>query len=248
MKKVLSNLLTSLISILVLLVILEILVRLFIPSENYTLTSTAGDWAADATIGWKNKGDFQDLTMRHGKLIDYHTNVDGFRPHNAVPEKEADEVRVMLFGNSTVAARDVLEEETLHHLLDSILDLSGENYSVINAGVQGYSTDQVLLNIQSQVKKYKPDFVLYGFCINDLYANLSDEYSGLHKPYFTIESEGLKFHALKEQNADILKATSGYSFRDLIQKSAFYGMLRPYIQQVRIKYSEQAQLDQGGSL
>lgn len=246
MKKFLSNLLTSFISILILLILLEVVVRVFIPKENYTLTSTAADWANDSIIGWRNKSNYEDLTFRHGKMIHYKTNADGFRPYTSEPEKDAGEVRVMLFGNSTVAARDVLEENTLHHLLDSLLDLSGTNFTVINAGVQGYSTDQVLLNIQQQVKKYQPDIACYGFCINDLYANLSGEYSGLHKPRFSIKNDELELQPLEKQNTDILKTTSEYSIRDLLQKSAFYGVMRPFIQQARIKYSEQAQLDQGG--
>ena len=246
MKKKLSNILLSLFSICILLLLLEGVVRLLVPEKFYQFSPGTQDWTGDDLIGWRNKPNYEDVSMRIGRVVKFKTNMDGFRPANAVREKKNGVVRVMLVGNSTVTARDIPEQETIHYYLDSLLDLSGQEYEVINAGVLGYATDQSLLHIQQQIGNYHPDVVCYGYCINDLYANNSGFYSGVYKADFELLNGQLQLVPLEKANTDILNATRSNSIRDLIQHSALYGLLRPAIQQIRIKMSKQAELDQGG--
>ncbi len=246
MKKLLSNLIASLFSIVVLFIILEIGVRVFVPAEYYVVTRGNHDWEEDELLGWKNKAHYEDVAIRHNKLVRYETNEDGFRPATIARKKNGNVIRVMLFGNSTVNAREVPESETIHFYLDSLLNLTSQRYEVINAGVLGYATDQALLNIERHIDTYSPDIVCYGYCINDLYANSSGLYSGLYKPYFELENGSLQLVPLEKQNTDILGATRSFSIADLLQYSALWGIMRPYIEQVKIKYSKQAELDQGG--
>ncbi len=246
MKKLLSNIFASLLSLLVLFVVLEMGVRVFVPTEYYVVTRGTHDWEEDGLLGWKNKANYEDVAIRHKKLVRYKTNEDGFRPATVAREKGGDVIRVMLFGNSTVNAREVPENETIHFYLDSLLNLAGQRYEVINAGVLGYATDQTLLNIERNIGTYSPDIVCYGYCINDLYANNSGVYSGLYKPHFELEGDSLRFVPLEKQNTDILSATRSFSIANLLQYSALWGLMRPYIQQVKIKFSKQAELDQGG--
>jgi len=246
MKKLLSNLLASLLSLVLLFVFLEIGVRLLVPDKYYLVTQSASDWDGDSELGWKNKPNYEDVAIRHGKLVDYKTNQDGFRPATAVPQKKEGCIRVMLFGNSTVNAREVPANETIHFYLDSLLNLGAQRYEVINAGVLGYATDQTLLNIERNLDIYSPDIVCYGYCINDLYVNASGEYSGLYKPYFQLENDSLVLMPMEKQNTDILGATRSFSIADLLQYSAFWGLLRPYVQKAKIRFSKQAELDQGG--
>ena len=246
MKNLLTNIATSLLSLLVVFSILELGTRLFVPKNLYVFSPATNDWIEDDTLGWKNKPNHETHTYRFERMVYFSTNPDGLRPIEARREKSPDVIRVMLFGNSTVASWDIPDQQTLHRSLDSLLDASGKKFEVINAAVLGYSTDQSLLNMKRLLPIYSPDVVLYGYCINDLYLNASGFYTGLYKPKFQVAGDSLKLELPQQTNTDFFSNAMARQTRDLVQYSALYGFLRPYIQKVRIKYSRQAELDQGG--
>ncbi|MCB0518015.1 MAG: hypothetical protein H6577_09535 [Lewinellaceae bacterium] len=246
LKILLFNLSTTFLALLFLFALLEIGARIAIPRQYYEFSPATNDWVEDDTLGWKNKPNHETQAYRFERMVHFSTNPDGLRPKEAKREKSDGIVRVMLFGNSTVASWDIPEHQTLHRCLDSLLDLSGQEYEVINAAVLGYSTDQSLLNIQRLLPIYSPDIVLYGYCINDLYLNASGYYTGLYKPRYTMDEGVLKLALPENPNTEFFSNAVAYRLKDMVQYSAFYGFLRPFIQRARIKYSRQAELDQGG--
>lgn len=246
MKRFFSNILAAVIALTVLGTILELAVRVFVDKSYYVFTPAAGDWVEDTVLGWHNKPNYEARDVRYGEVVDYKTNIDGFRPASVEREKPPHTLRVLLIGNSTVAARDMRDEESIHHYLDSLLDLSGAEFEVVNTGVIGYATDQALLTLKKYIADYSPDFVCYGYCVNDLYANTSHEYSGLSKPIFKLTGDSLLLEPPIKQNVDICREQGERSLSSLIQYSALYGLLRPYIQRIRISHSHQSALEQGG--
>ena len=237
--------LTSFFSIVVVLALLEGAVRLLVDESLYLFSNVSDDWVVDEEIGYKNKPDYSEIKLHKNKMVELHTNADGLQPAALKREKMPGVKRVLLIGNSTVFARDVPENEKIHYYLDSLLDASGRQYEVINAGVTGYSTDQALLTLKRYVKIYQPDYVAYNYCINDLYANAKDMYWQISKPHYVLENGELKLIPAQPEKTNLDQNT--WSLRNLIQYSALYGLLRPYIQRVRMKYSRQAVLDQGGA-
>ncbi len=245
MKKLLTNILTSLLSLLVLLAILEVGVRLFVDESLYLFSNVSDDWVLDDEIGYKNRPDYFEKKWAKGKLISLSTNADGLQPGGLKRKKPTASKRVMLIGNSTIFSRDVPENEKIHFLLDSLLNLSGQPFDVVNTGATGYSTDQALLTLKRYISLYKPDYVGYNYCINDLYFNTQGMYAGISKPHFELQGDSLHLIPCRPEKSKLNQ--DKLAFRNLVQMSALYGLLRPYIQRVRMKYSAQEVLDQGGA-
>jgi hypothetical protein len=59
--------------------------------------------------------------------------------------------------------------ETFTNQLERLLarESSGRSYQLINAGVQGYATPQYVEAFRRAIR-FSPDFVVVGFCMNDL--------------------------------------------------------------------------------
>ena len=245
-KNILSGLFTSFISLTVLLLLLEGGVRLFVDESTYIIVLGEDTWAKDDVTGWTNKANFEITRKSRGKWLTFKTNGDGVRPYTVERKKKEDVFRVMLIGNSTVAALDVTENVSIHYLLDSLLNAKSLHSEVINAGVNGYSTDQTLLALKKNIVLYNPDLVAYGFCMNDLLANASTNAYGKNKPAYKLENGNLVEVPLPAPNYEIGKSIDKTSLRSIIANSAFYGVLRPYVQKTRMAFADQEEINQGG--
>ena len=104
---------------------------------------------------------------------------------------------------------------------------------VINAGVQGYSTDQVYLRIQQLTQLYQPDAIIYGLCSNDFGGNVSEEAYGLPKPMFKVTPEGnlQEISPLLPTDRKVKSFGSGPS--KWLQSSAVYRVLLPWTLKTR---------------
>ncbi|MBI4525294.1 MAG: hypothetical protein HY695_15940 [Deltaproteobacteria bacterium] len=141
----------------------------------------------------------------------------------------------MIFGDSTVVGRAVPQDKTIHVQLEKLLRSEGVATDVINAGVQGYSTDQVSLRIQQLIPLYQPDVVIYGLCSNDFGGNVSRQAYGVPKPVFVLAKDG-KLEELPPDfpnNGGIQPFGSGPS--QWIQYSALYRFFHPEIVKLRAK-------------
>src|SRR5579864_6720010 len=137
-------LLTIAVSISVTLLIAELAVRLFVPRPQWEFRESTEDWAVDPELGWVQKSNL-DSTLYKGEFrwtVRFQTNPDGLQPVNAVRDKSPGTLRVMIFGDSTAVGRLVPEEGRIHRQLEKLLHRKAEHVEVINAGVEGYSTDQ----------------------------------------------------------------------------------------------------------
>ena len=96
-------------------------------------------------------------------------NSHGFRDVERTIKKNSDTIRIAILGDSMVAAREVDFEKTAGQLLEKRLNkefsaMTGKKYEVLNFGVPGYGTDQMLLNWEYYASRYDSDFVfLYVF-------------------------------------------------------------------------------------
>jgi hypothetical protein len=64
---------------------------------------------------------------------------------------------------------------------------------VVNAGVSGYGTDQIILRAELLLPIVKPKILIIGFLEHDIFRTAYSTY-GAPKPYFTIESGELRYH------------------------------------------------------
>jgi hypothetical protein len=65
---------------------------------------------------------------------------------------------------------------------------------VLNAGVPGYGTDQIVLRAESLIPVLKPAKLIVSFFQADFERAALKVFSGANKPYFTVENESLVLH------------------------------------------------------
>jgi lysophospholipase L1-like esterase len=185
---------------------------------------------ADSTIGWVNKPNLDERRRLFHDVLDYRTNRDGLVPFDARREKEPGRLRIMVFGDSMVVGRAVPQELIYTARLEALLNEAGIPAEVVNAGVQGYSTDQALLWMERLLPLYHPDIVLYGSTHNDFGGNSSREASRQSKPSFALVGGRLR---LQLPQGNELRRSSGLRF--WLQYSAAYRAIAPKVFELRAR-------------
>jgi len=116
---------------------------------------------------------FVRSSLNGGERIPISINSQGFRGPEFSPEPmpaDARPRRVVVYGDSFIEAEYSAFEKTFPEQLRS--ELTGRlkaNVDVINAGVIGYGPDQMLLRMESELPRLKPDCVVACFFAdNDL--------------------------------------------------------------------------------
>jgi len=102
------------------------------------------------------------------------TNSAGLRGPEVRPEKPTDGFRVVCLGGSTTQGY-YEDGDTYPRQLETMLRrrLPGRTVEVLNAGVQGYSTAESLVNFEFRLLPYRPDVVIVYHGMNDLKASLA---------------------------------------------------------------------------
>ncbi len=118
-----------------------------------------GEYDAEVTLnnlGFRNNEDFNEQSIKDKKVI-------------------------FAIGDSTTAAFENSYKASYPKVLNDTL---GKETIVFNTGVRGFDTNQVVINYQTQLRKLKPDAVIYMICENDLEGNVNAElYSKIMRYY-----------------------------------------------------------------
>jgi len=117
----------------------------------------------------------------NGKTITH--NSSGFRGKEFSAEKKIP--RIIAIGGSTTYGVAVSDNETWPYYLDSLQNGRSE---VLNFGVPGYTTVEMLIQSELFVQDYKPDIVLIHAGLNDMrnynVDSLERDYSNYHAPSY----------------------------------------------------------------
>jgi lysophospholipase L1-like esterase len=195
-KHLLINVSLSFTSVFVSLILLEVglriydrqIIRLFPESQLGT-----GLFETDPLLGWRNKASFatfysmpQDRFRNHVKTNSHH-----FRDDEYSYDKPSGTKRILLLGDSVVEGLEVERHEVMDVQLEMRLAHHG-HYEVINAGVQGYGTDQQYLFLKDKGFRYEPDIVIHVAVYNDPAENISIHQGGrqFSKAFFEVDSAG----------------------------------------------------------
>jgi hypothetical protein len=87
-----------------------------------------------------------------------------------VPEKTADEIRVLCLGDSTTYGQGLAEDDTLPALLERDIAAGGKRARAVNGGLRGYGTEQELALLEDLGPRIRADFVVLFWYPNDLEA------------------------------------------------------------------------------
>ena len=216
--------------------VLELGTRLFVSPEVWRFRDASADWQIDRRIGWVNKPQSDESLRIVEEVVRYRTNEDGIFPWDTRRERQPGVDRVMVFGDSMVVGRSLPQDLVYTARLEERLAARGLSVEVINAGVEGYSTDQALLLMERLLPIYQPDVAVYGSTLNDFGGNSSREAYLQPKPMFSFrEGEGLRL-AAPEPRERIHPRTMGW--RSVPQHSAFYRWLQPRIFRLRARLGD----------
>jgi lysophospholipase L1-like esterase len=112
-------------------------------------------------------------------------NSMGFRGKEFAVAKKKGVCRIVCMGGSTTYDTRVSEDETYASVLQKVLNESGtQTVEVINAGVPGYTSANLLIQLHFKILPMSPDMVIVCTGFNDVYARLagvsSFDYSGFN--------------------------------------------------------------------
>jgi len=108
----------------------------------------------------------------------YFINRYGYRGPSFQLPKPTGLKRIVVLGGSTVFDRDALEGKDWPHLVQTILKEKGDaNVEVINAGIPGQTTADILGQLFAEIWLWEPDYVLVYEAWNDIkyFGDLSYE-------------------------------------------------------------------------
>ncbi len=128
-------------------------------------------WKSDPVLQYEHR---PGVVSHWGTIYDnkvIRINSHGYHDDEFAEAKPAGELRGLFIGDSIVMGHGVTASETFVNQLEASLRHGSSDpdrsFQMINAGVQGYSTSQYLEAFK-RARRFSPDFLVVGFCMNDL--------------------------------------------------------------------------------
>jgi lysophospholipase L1-like esterase len=145
----------------------------------------------------------------------FRISAAGLRDHEYTVDKPADVFRILVLGDSIAYGFGVTQPDPLSEQLEDLLKLRQvpgiARFEVLNLGVVGYNIAQVAEMLRVRGARYRPDLILYAYCLND-----PQDYS------FELAALEAKLSpALRSYRARALRAG-----RSLLEASRFVSLLR----------------------
>jgi hypothetical protein len=185
--------LISICVILIILFMLEAVLGLFgvRTAVRYRPVSSPDLFAHDDTLGWVLRPGAEGRLISHEFSVLYTVNRFGMR--STPDSKIADSPQILCLGGSMTFGHGLNDDQTIPNRL---ADLSGK--SVWNLGVQGYATDQSLIQLRRVLRTSRPDIVILSYLPSHIERNASLakwtsklEISHRGKPRFRMVDGGL---------------------------------------------------------
>lgn len=173
MKKKIFSLILVIISSIIAFIILEIGLRIFYPQEELLrLTDPSLRWfESSAEYGFLNKKNFTvDFPFTpHDFIMHVETNSFGhrYKEYNATEFNDKRYTKVLLLGDSFMFGWGVNMENHLATHLDNLLNDTNDFFTIINTGVDNWSTIQEVTYAKDHFRLFNPDFIVLLFCGND---------------------------------------------------------------------------------
>jgi hypothetical protein len=140
---------------------------------SFVTTEAAAEY--DPLLGWRQRAN------RPGP---YFTGEYGIRMNSAAIKPLASNA-ILAVGDSFTAGSDVDEHQSYPAQLEAII-----RYPVINAGVGGYGTDQMILAAERLIPLLHPAMIVVGILDDDIDRAGHRTYSGAPKPWFEVGPDG----------------------------------------------------------
>jgi len=144
----------------------------------------------DPLTGWSQIPNKHVVRRVAGQAIDFDINALGLRDDaDLTVSKPAGTRRVLVLGDSFALGYTVARDHTFADLLERRWNEEGRKIQVVNAGTEGWSTDQEVAWFLERGVSYAPDLVLLFPYENDIYWDGQTSYQRYAKPRFTAEGK-----------------------------------------------------------
>jgi len=166
------------------LLLAEGLCRVFIPDWTPRESERVNFWVFDPRLGWAHRPGQSGEMVHQDFTIHVSINHEGYRD-DEYPFNRTDKKRLLVLGDSFAWGFGVEQSERFSELLEKQFP----QWEIINLGVSGYSTDQELLVLQTELYRYHPDKVLVLLHRNDFWGNAVEEAYSYYKPRFELTKD-----------------------------------------------------------
>jgi lysophospholipase L1-like esterase len=126
---------------------------------------------ADYLWDWEEKWEGDFYTIRSDSVgwppwVEF--NGDGLRDRSHAEEKPEGVERLICLGDSVTLGDGIRAEQAYPQVLQELLDARGPGVEVFNVALWGWSTRQQRIAYRRIARRYSPDRVLLGVCLNDI--------------------------------------------------------------------------------
>jgi len=186
-KAIGSRILMILVTLLVILLVAEFITRTF--SKIQPPLSIK-----DPKIGEKYSPNFSDKVYveESHRFVHLKFNKDGFREIDRDYNKPKNTCRIVVLGDSQIAAIATHEKDTLVRQLEKILNQKHPkiNWELFNFGISGASTARELTLYKELASKYDPDLVICAYFLGNDFSDNCDRLSWNPRIYMNIDKHG----------------------------------------------------------
>ena len=145
----------------------------------------------DPVVGWVKLPDADIRRQTEEFDVRVRTNARGLRgPADWSYERQAETLRILMVGDSFTLGYTVPEVDTIPSQLARDLAARGIQAEVLNGGTEGWSTDQEVLWLATEGRRYDPDVVILQMYENDIFWNSRDQYLRYPKPRIPDSGQG----------------------------------------------------------
>jgi len=168
-RKILSNLLATLIGVAIAVLCIEVAVRAFFDDgkqfdlEMWKYALEVKGVSSDPLIGHYHRPNRQAFLMG----VQFDTNSKGLRDREFSYEKPPGRLRIMMLGDSFTVGWGAKFDETFPKRIERMYANRGIQADAINTGVGNYNTIQEVQYYLTEGYKYNPDIVVLNFTFND---------------------------------------------------------------------------------
>jgi GDSL-like Lipase/Acylhydrolase family len=141
----------------------------------------------DPLLGWRLRPEARERHRTAEYDVAVRVNSQGFRADREYAEVPPPGVtRVVAVGDSFTYGQGVEAHEAFPALLERSLPAA----EVVNLGVAGYGTDQQLLMLESRGLRFRPDVVVLGLYMTNVFRNDDPVHGPFAKPVFRRGADG----------------------------------------------------------
>ena len=137
-----------------------------------------------------------------------------FRDVEHTLKKPEECCRIVIVGDSVATGQFVDFDDMFSRQLQHLLDAQAPGrYEVILTGMTGYSTSQELILLEQTSFRFKPDLVIWAYCLNDPASPLYHDANGELGPFF-YEPKSFLWFALKRKLFLLKESLRSIGLRD----------------------------------